>query len=190
MRPRQKIWHRSRRKVGVLPDDQRTRAASLHASLPDALLTCTTGKKVSDADLKRAEQKALFNRNLYLLELAAGNGQYLKYRNEQFPEIVDVCPAFCCRVVAHPRRPSASRTWTFYPRCTRTSRCIWATWVRCCSKYVCCSFVLCAECRVQEEKKLSKLATLMDPEFERRAFMHECRYEFPGAATSLMDARV
>ena len=39
--------------------------------------------------------------------------------------------------------------------------------------------VMCS-CSTQEAAKVQKLSTMLDPEFERRSFMHECRNEFPG----------
>jgi hypothetical protein len=37
-----------------------------------------------------SESKARFSKNEYLLELAAANSHYLSFRNDQFPEIMDV----------------------------------------------------------------------------------------------------
>jgi hypothetical protein len=40
--------------------------------------------------LRALESKAKFSRNEYLLELAAANAHYAKFRDEQCPEVLDV----------------------------------------------------------------------------------------------------
>ena len=46
--------------------------------------------KVNPADLKKAESSWQFCRQEYLLECAAANQHYLRFRNEQLPEVMDV----------------------------------------------------------------------------------------------------
>ena len=67
---------------------------ALHACM--LLNAAPTAKKKNDADIKKLEQKAQFSGNQYLLELASANNYYLRYRNEQFPEITDVCVIWYC----------------------------------------------------------------------------------------------
>lgn len=52
----------------------------------------TAKKSAADQEqkLRALESKAKFSRNEYLLELAAANAHYAKFRDEQCPEVLDV----------------------------------------------------------------------------------------------------
>lgn len=105
-------------------------------------------KKKSDMELKRAEVKAQTSRSLYLLELAAANGFYLKYRNEQLPEIMD----------------SVRKVDLQFLQKLHGNIAVYIDNI--------------AHVVAEESARVAKLSNMMDAEFEWRSFVHESRQEF------------
>jgi hypothetical protein len=67
-----------------------------------AMKTLLSKKKKDDpADLRKVMNSVQFARNDYLLELACANKLYLKFRNEQIPEVLDVRCSLCVFVFAY-----------------------------------------------------------------------------------------
>eukprot|EP00042_Codosiga_hollandica_P016952 m.44767 g.44767 ORF g.44767 m.44767 type:complete len:800 (+) comp47071_c0_seq1:13-2412(+) len=107
-------------------------------------------KKQVKAELQKLETKASFNKNLYLLELAAANQHYLKYRNEQLPEVLD----------------TLKRQDLDFLSTTLANISVFTGTV---------GTVL-----IDARERITTLAKLVAPELERRSFFHEYRHEFPG----------
>lgn len=116
------------------------------------VLTKKRGKKskADAAELKKAESSSQFSRQQYLLELAAANQHYLKFRNEQLPEVMDASNEAGMRFISNVYRAYAG------------------------------SLGLAIKATSQNLKKVDRLAGRLAPEFERRTFLHERRSEFPG----------
>eukprot|EP00043_Microstomoeca_roanoka_P001160 m.31220 g.31220 ORF g.31220 m.31220 type:complete len:971 (-) comp10676_c0_seq2:39-2951(-) len=103
-----------------------------------------------ESRLRALESKANSLKTEYLLELSAANAYYLKFRNEQFPEVFDTI-----------NRQTME-------------------WMQAFLKTVLTTQAHPASELVSSSKTLEQRTGLLDPEFERRTFMHNCRKEFPG----------
>jgi hypothetical protein len=168
-----------------------------------------SGKK-KDADSKKAESSAQFARHDYLLELTCANKQYLKFRNDQFPEVMDVSLAMqqnnkssneaACLLATGSRHLNIlsfpffsfffSFLFLFFPPIDTccpisTSKPTQQTVNVDGTDHIKTFFQGYAQALLEAGdsknlEKLRKLSMLLTPEFERRSFLHENRHEFPG----------
>eukprot|EP00039_Didymoeca_costata_P010234 m.137227 g.137227 ORF g.137227 m.137227 type:complete len:793 (+) comp14748_c0_seq2:111-2489(+) len=106
--------------------------------------------KIDSDEIRKAENSWQFSRQEYLLELAAANSQYLNFRNEQLPEVMDAAA-----------RPSLRFLSNFY-------------------KAYAGSVAVGLHSSLKNVRKIERLAVRLSPEFERRTFLHTHRFEFPG----------
>mmetsp|Transcript_742 Transcript_742/g.2424 ORF Transcript_742/g.2424 Transcript_742/m.2424 type:complete len:931 (-) Transcript_742:4392-7184(-) len=104
----------------------------------------------SEAELRKTEASCEFARHQYLLEIAAANVQYTKFRNEQLPEVMDAA--------THPDIQFAARFLKTYTALLGSASLE----------------------TVNNLHKVDALSALMSPEVERRTFLHEVRQKFPG----------
>lgn len=112
--------------------------------------TASRKRAPNPADIRKSEASCEFARHQYLLELAAANGQYAKFRNEQLPEVMD---AVSMTDVAFASNFFKGYTTLF-------------------GKYSVSS--------MKNLQRVDQLASIMSPELERRSFLHTFRSEFPG----------
>eukprot|EP00038_Savillea_parva_P009327 m.182779 g.182779 ORF g.182779 m.182779 type:complete len:911 (+) comp15626_c0_seq1:214-2946(+) len=108
------------------------------------------GANPNAAAIKKCEGSVEFARHQYLLEIAAANGQYTKYRNEQLPEVMDA---------------ATSPDIQFAEKFLKGYTALFGT------------FSVSAMKNLQ---RVDKLSSIMTPELERRTFLHKYRAEFPG----------
>eukprot|EP00042_Codosiga_hollandica_P042282 m.385937 g.385937 ORF g.385937 m.385937 type:complete len:811 (+) comp56294_c0_seq5:255-2687(+) len=107
-------------------------------------------KKQIESETKRLTQRAQRHKAEYLLEVAAANEFYMRYRNAQIPEVIDA--------VKKQDVEFLSSLITF----------------------ITTQFGIVGQQIIDNRAKLQQLLTFATPEFERRAFLHEYRNEYPG----------
>ena len=110
----------------------------------------STKKRTNENELKKLITTCQFTRQEYLLETAAANRHYLKFRNEQLPQVLDACN---------------EQNITF---CTNYFK----AYASLCSSSLTKS--------VKNMAKVDKLASRMAAPLERRTFLHEVGKAFPG----------
>ena len=135
------------------------------------------------------ESKAKFSRNEYLLELAAANVHYEKFRDEQCPEVLDVRAGrahFCFLRVTFSRLSCNSRV--FCPILIPARRCLPQTissstskWLQMMLTNVCRAFARPTSRAMRTYDTLAHCAKMLSAEYERKVFIEDQASDvFPG----------